>query len=337
MYYTEYCLQPNKRAGVMIPVSSLPNFYVREDAGYSSYYWFNKADAEQIQAQKSSKGLDRFSVYSKYLVLDIDREDRLDIATKDMRTYSDALIRMGLKHSVWVSGGKGYHIYIHIEPMEGLSVPYSQLQWVKSQGWLVDLTLYQTGRLLSNPGRKSIKTGVRKHKIEDHDGQLLYIPIIERPAIPVVSSGITSADLTRVALSRIERSIETEPSSRHTALWSLAGACCDAGMDITLTTELLRWTNQFWTNPKDDQGLVRAVEQAYAQSQMSPKQSSMKVVGLIATSVDSSGGPLGESTSDGLEEKPHSIVSGLLSQELRRMEPLPNVMASGTSALSAKS
>jgi hypothetical protein len=321
----------------MIPVSSLPSFYVREDAGYSSYYWFRQEDAEQIQAQKSSKGLDRFSCYSKYLVLDIDREDRIDIATKDMRTYSDALIRMGLKHSVWVSGGKGYHIYIHIEPMEGLSVPYSQLQWVKSQGWLVDLTLYQTGRLLSNPGRKSIKTGVRKHKIEEHDGQLLYIPIVERPAIPVVSPGITSADLTRVALSRIERSIETEPSSRHTALWSLAGACCDAGMDITLTTELLRWTNQFWTNPKDDQGLVRAVTQAYEQQRTSPKQSSPKVVGPTVTSEGLLEALSVVSISDGQAEKLLSIDLESLSQVLKKTGPQPSEMESGISVLSAKS
>lgn len=259
----------------MIPVSSLPEFYKREDAGYSSYYWFRQEDAVQIQAQKSSKGLDRFSCYSKYLVLDIDREDRMDIATKDMRAYSDALAKLGVKHSIWVSGGKGFHIYIHIVPMEGLSVPYSQLRWVKAQGWQVDLTLYQTGRLLSNPGRKSIKTGIRKHKIEDHDGDLLYIPIIERPNIPVVSSSITSADLTRVALSRIERSIETDPSSRHVALWSLASACRDSGMGYELCVEILRWTNQFWTNPKDDPGLVRAVTQAYEQQRTSSPTSKL--------------------------------------------------------------
>jgi hypothetical protein len=337
MFYAEYCMQPNKRAGVMVPVSSLPNFYVREDAGYSSYYWFREADAKQIQAQKSSKGLDRFSCYSKYLVLDIDREDRLDIATKDMRTYSDALIKMGFKHSVWVSGGKGYHIYIHIEPMEGLSVPYSQLQWVKSQGWLVDLTLYQTGRLLSNPGRKSIKTGIRKHKIEDHGGQLLYIPIVERPVVAVVSSSITSADLTRVALSRIERSIETEPSSRHTTLWSLASACHDSGMGIALTMELLRWTNNLWKNPKDDLGLVRAVNQAYEQQRTSPQPSLKKEAGPTVTLGVSSVEPFAVFTSAGLEGKLLSTDLGSLFQVSKKMEPLPNEMVFGTSVLSAKS
>jgi len=331
MFYAEYCMQPHKRDGTMVPVSSLPNFYVREDAGYSSYYWFRQEDAVQIQAQKSSKGLDRFSVYTKYLVLDIDREDRLDIATKDMRTYSDSLIKMGFKHSVWVSGGKGYHIYIHIEPMEGLSVPYSQLQWVKSQSWLVDLSLYQTGRLLSNPGRKSIKTGIRKHKIEDHDGQLLYIPIVERPVVAVVSSSITSADLTRVALSRIERSIETEPSSRHTTLWSLAGACRDSGMDITLTMELLRWTNNLWKNPKDDLGLVRAVNQAYEQQRTSPQQSLTKGAGLTHTSGVLSEVLLEAFTSAGQDVKLLSTDSGSQSQMSKKMGAQPNEMVSGTS------
>ena len=271
MYYAEYTLQPYLRKGVMVPVTALPSLYQREDAGYSSYYWFTEEDAKQITAQGNAKNLNRFSVYTKYLVIDIDREDNPQLATDDMHRYASDIAEMGLKHSIWVSGGKGYHIYIHCEPMEGIDVPYSQLQWVKARGWRVDETLYQHARLLSNPGRKSVKTGVRKHKIGDFDGKLLYVPRVAPPVRDISPEPITSGDLCRVSLYRIQKTFESQPSSRHTALWSVAGACAEAGMPLNLCTELLEWMNKAcWEIPKDFPGLKRAVEQAYTQTQISP-------------------------------------------------------------------
>jgi hypothetical protein len=284
MYYCEYCIQPHKRNGTMIPVSNLPQFYSRDDAGYSSYYWFSKEDAEQISAQGHSKDLGRFSVYSKYLVLDIDREDNLELAKQDMETYVTAIRKMGLKFSVWLSGGKGYHIYIHIVPMTGINVPFSQLEWVKERGWRVDLTLYQHARLLSNPGRKSIKTGIRKHLLFSEEGSALSIPMLTPPEKKLGSLIINDADLARVCFFRLQKVLESQPSSRHSTLWSLAGTCASAGMPINLCKELLEWTNQKWEKPKDQEGLIRAVEQAYTQMQTSQSQLQSKGAGLIPTS-----------------------------------------------------
>lgn len=265
MYWCEYALQPEYRSGTMIPVSALPEFYEKPDAGYSSYYWFREEHAKEITKQGNSAGLSRFPVYTRYLVLDIDREDNSSAALRDMEQYSLELREMGLKHSVWVSGGKGYHIYIHCEPMEGIDVPYSQLQWVKERGWKVDLTLYQHGRLLSNPGRKSKKTGVRKHRYASFEGACLMVPRVSPPPREVPNPDLGTSDLARIALFRCQKALERDPDSRHTTLWSLAGALAEAGMDEQLTTDMLRWINKMWGQPKPDEGLVRAVRQAYQQ------------------------------------------------------------------------
>lgn len=266
MYYTEYSLEPYRRSGVMIPVSSLPDFYQQDDAGYSSYYWFTEEAANEIRAQGHSAGLSRFPVYTRFLVLDIDREHDLFTALADTYSISNQLRSRGLRHSVWFSGGKGCHIYIHCDEMFGVDVPYSQLSWIRQQGWKVDETLYQHSRLLSNPGRKSKKTGIRKHKMFDVDGQLLHIPRVDPPARKEATAGAGTADLARVALYRLQKAFEGDPSSRHQAIWSLSMSFAEAGVDKSLTVELMRWANQNWTQPKDDEGLLRAVSQAYTQT-----------------------------------------------------------------------
>jgi hypothetical protein len=251
----------------MIPVSALADLYNRPDAGYCSYYWFTKEAADEIRARKHSGGLAVFSVYTKYLVVDIDRENDLHAALRDMEQYSLELQAENIKHSVWVSGGKGFHIYIHCEPMEGTHVPYSQLKWIESRNWKVDKSLYQHGRLLSNPGRKSKKTGVRKHKIREFDGNLLRVPTVQPPVrAPAPAGEITSSDKLRLAFFRLQKILEVEPDSRHTTIWSTAGMCADAGIEEELTIQLLTLVNKQWQNPKDHDGLVRAVNQAYTQT-----------------------------------------------------------------------
>lgn len=265
-WYTEYCIEPYKRNGSMIPVSALQDFYEREDAGYSTYYWFTEEAAIEIRAQGNSVGLSRFPVYTRFLVIDIDRENDLLTALADTYSISNQLSDRGLKHSVWFSGGKGCHIYIHCEEMFGVDVPYSQLSWIRKQGWKVDETLYQHARLLSNPGRRSKKTGIRKHKMFDKTGSLLIIPRVNPPERKEAATGVGVADLARIALFRLQKAFEAPPSSRHTTIWSLSGAFAEAGADKQLTVELMRWVNSQWDQPKDDEGLLRAVNQAYSQT-----------------------------------------------------------------------
>jgi hypothetical protein len=250
----------------MIPVSALQDFYGRDDAGYSTHYWFEESAALEIRAQGNSVGLARFPVYTRFLIIDIDRENDLFTALADTYSISNQLSERGLKHSVWFSGGKGAHIYIHCEEMFGVDVPYSQLTWVRQQGWKVDETLYQHARLLSNPGRKSKKTGIRKHKMFDRGGSLLVVPRVSPPERKEEALGITTADLARIALFRLQKAFETSPSSRHQTIWSLSSAFAEAGAPQRLTEELMQWVNSVWSHPKELDGLRRAVLQAYTQA-----------------------------------------------------------------------
>jgi hypothetical protein len=270
-YYVEYCIEPFKRSGVMIPVSSLQNFYERDDAGYSTHYWFTEDAAREIRAQGNSMGLSRFPVYTRFLIIDIDRENDLFSALADTYSISNQLSDRSLKHSVWFSGSKGMHIYIHCEPIFGVDVPYSQLTWIRQQGWKVDESLYQHGRLLSNPGRKSKKSGIRKHKMFDRDGQLLVIERVNAPERKERPTDVGTADLKRIALFRAQRALEQDPNSRHQTIWSLSCSFAEAGTPKQLTVEIMRWINQSWTQPKEDGGLLRAVSQAYDQLGKSKK------------------------------------------------------------------
>lgn len=266
-WYCEFARQPYKRSGNMIPVSSLPEFYKQDDAGYSTYYWFTKEAANEIKTQGHSAGLSRFPVYSQFLVIDIDRDNDMFSALADTFSISNKLKEMGLKHSLWFSGGKGCHIYIHTEPMFDINVPHTHLMWVKTilEGYKTDESLYQHGRLLSNPGRKSQKTGIRKHKISDVPGELLSLTVQAPPTRIRTRTPEGNNDFARIALFRASKVLESEPSSRHTTLWSLAGAFAEAGMEESLTTGILTWVNQMWKTPKDQEGLERAVRQAYNQ------------------------------------------------------------------------
>lgn len=262
--YQEYALQTHQRAGVFVPCSSVPALYEREDAGYCSLYKFRKDAVDEIRKQKNSSGLSRFSVYADRLWIDIDRDDVAVARDYAMGVVKPRLDEMGLQYSIWESGGKGFHFCIVIEPMEGIDVPYSQMMWVKEQGFECDYSLYQHGRLFSNPGRKHAKTGVRKNCVLRVQGSVLQIPMLPQPKKAPAPTGLQQADLARLGLSRLGGIIQDAPlpGMRHSALWSLAGALFEAGMDRSLVLSNLLFVNQFFPSPKPRDEIERAIDQA---------------------------------------------------------------------------
>lgn len=271
MRYVEFAQQPNERNGCMLPVTALPELFNRPDAGYCSLYQFSQADAWAIRAQKDSKGLGRFSVYSDRLWIDIDR-DNLEEAKVYAREVAALFKQQDYAFTVWVSGGKGFHICVRIVPMEGQAVPYSQAQWLEGQQIRCDFSLYQHGRLFSNPGRLHPKTGIKKHKIMEHAGsQILSIPLLPAPERAVMDTGTLSGpDLARIALSRVQGMIQDSQlireGDRHQKYWSLAMGMFESGMSRDLILSMLCYVDQFLPVPKGREGVERAVEQAAQQS-----------------------------------------------------------------------
>ncbi len=269
MLFHEYALTPNKRNGTMVPRSSLPDIYSRPDSGYCTVYAFDAHAAAAIRAQGDSKGMGRFAVYSDRLWVDFDA-DEIEEARQRARELASRLKEEDYSFTVWFSGGKGYHVCVKIEPMHGKDVPYSQSQLLKSWTIACDYSLYQHGRLLSNPGRLHPKTGIKKHKVMEWSGsRLLSIPMLEAPQREVVNPDtLSDAQLATIALHRAQSLIldAPMPGMRHTSYWSAAMQMIEAGMDRDLISGLLCWANKFFPNPKSDEEIWRAVDQALHQS-----------------------------------------------------------------------
>lgn len=271
MLYHEFAPQPELRNGTFIPVSSLPDFYARPDSGYCSVYKFDGVAAATIRAQGNSQGLSRFPAHSDRLWIDLDAADSSEAAKEKTRAYTREITKQlqarDLKFSVWFSGSKGYHIAIKIHPMSGLDVPFSQLEFVRNELSLeCDYSLYQHGRLLSNPGRLHPKTGMKKHKVYQFDGgTLLSIPILQAPKKQIVaSSSLTAQDLARIGLSRVSSLIQSPPlpGMRHQSIWSAASQCLEAGMSKDLVFGILCYANSLFPDPKEQDEILRAVTQA---------------------------------------------------------------------------
>ena len=274
MRYVEYCTQPFQRNGTMVPVSSLKDFYALEDSGYCTHYQYSAHAANAIRAQGNSEKMARFPVYSDRLWIDLDAPSSDPAEVAKVKTYAGQLTnqfkQQGLDFTVWFSGSKGYHICIKITPMEGMDVPYSQAQYVQHILKVsCDFSLYQSARLLSNPGRKHPKTGLKKVKVFEHKGNtLLTIPMIANPKPPISTlESLTDSDRARIAFQRLSGLILDAPlpGMRHTSLWSVATQCMEAGMAKDLVSGTLLYANQFFADPKTKEEVLRAIEQAESQ------------------------------------------------------------------------
>lgn len=273
MYYHEIALQPFMRSGLMVPRSALPDLFKLEDTGYCSVYAFEESAKWAIKAQGDATGLSRFPVYSDRLWIDIDSADSTPQEVERVKEYTRELTRqfktLDYSFTVWDSGSKGFHIAIVIEPMFGRDVPWSQLQYIKAAGITCDYSLYQAGRLLSNPGRLHPKTGRKKTKVFEHKGSvILSIPMLKSPDKPDLDSdSLTDSDMARIALNRLSCMIQDAPlpGMRHTTMWSVASQCLEAGLKYDLVFGLLCWVNKMNPSPKDEAEVERAVRQAAQQ------------------------------------------------------------------------
>lgn len=271
MYYHEYAQKPEHRNGTMIPRSALPDFFRLPDSGYCSVYAFDSMAKFSIEAQGNAQGLGRFPVYSDRLWIDIDAADSSPGEIERVKEYARELTKrfrdLDYHFTVWDSGSKGFHIAIKITPMFGLGVPWSQKQFVeKSLNVVCDFSLYQSGRLLSNPGRVHPKTGRRKSKVFEHQGAtVLTIPLLDAPTRSDLDlDTLTDQDQARIALNRLQSLILDSPlpGMRHTSTWSVASQCLEAGLKYDLVCGLLCWVNKMSPTPKDESEVERAVTQA---------------------------------------------------------------------------
>lgn len=251
----------------MLPEAQIKVMMRAPDAGYASVYAFDEAAAQEILAEKSSKGLSRFPVYTDRLVIDLDDGDR------QLKKAIAAIVALGLSHQVWHSGGKGYHVIIPLtDEVQGIDVPYSQRKWVEGLDVGADLSLYQHGRILSLPGRVHPKTGVRKHLVSDFTpGLRLLVPSVSQARPTFQLASLNGGDLTE-ALFNLYCLTAQPPGvgNRHTKLWSASEQLAQTGLSYETVLDLMLTVNEQWDSPKDAAEVKAAVIQAYQRSPSRP-------------------------------------------------------------------
>lgn len=253
-FYREFSRQMWSRYGTMFPITHLPR------CGYSSLYAVSEEDARIIQNEGHSRNRDRFKVYSDTLYMDFDDGD----AT--LWNALPKLLELNAPLKIYFSGKKGYHVALPIQPMYGHNVPEFQKVFVTKLGIACDHSLYQHGRLFSNPGRVHPKTGVPKHLIlELFEGEALKIPefiVVEKKKKIDLEKDI---DHLRFGLMRLLQLIANEPmiGDRHTGIWGCATTLRDAGLSEEAALEILSMVNESWKNSKDPEEIEAAVTQGY--------------------------------------------------------------------------
>lgn len=262
MYFVEWAPNVMSRKGRMVSLKALA-FLVEKtyDPGYSSIYWFKEEDAKEILEKESSTGLNKYEVASKYLVLDLDDGD------KYLQTVKDCLDKQGLAYEIWFSGSKGYHFYIPHALLCDIRLPYSHklavAELIPGAETIVDMSLYQHGRLLSLPGRVHPKTRKKKVFVEAKNGKPLELKLVTPPDFSSFKSALDDSLLAR-GLDKLVQLLIQAPSigNRHTTIWATSKDLLASGLEYTTVLNLMQVVNSKWPNPKSEEEVELAVKQA---------------------------------------------------------------------------
>lgn len=261
VWYREWCETPYQRAGKMIPVSLVPKITrLHTDPGYCSVFLFNESDAREIKARKSSVGLQHYAVGADRVTLD------LDDGVESLRIAEDVLQQRSLAYSVYVSGGKGFHVEIPTPFLYGYNIPYSHWKFVEGLGVPCDKTLYQHGRLLSLPGRIHPKTKVRKHFLKSVPGEEANVELVDVPVFTFTERGETISDLQSALLRAVDLGVEPEVGNRHISLWGASMDLVRAGLADASIFDILANTMRSWEHPKSSEDLIKIIRRAREQA-----------------------------------------------------------------------
>lgn len=257
-YYVEWAPKVNARKGRMVTMDALEIISNMYDPGYRSVYQFEENDAIKIIDQGSSSGMNQYTVSSIALILD------LDGGAPALTACEKRLKEHGLQFDVYSSGGKGYHVYIYHDRVTSIDLPYSHQKAVEELGIDTDMSLYQHGRLISMVGRVHPKTGNKKKYLYTVSGKFLDLKIVKRPLIQFNPNFGSDVNALSAGLNRFMTLTQYEPGpgNRHTAIWGASKDLIEAGLAYETVLDLALHVNAVWKNPKTDDEIRAAVEQA---------------------------------------------------------------------------
>lgn len=261
MRYREFTVNLAGRKGKMVSEAALPLLpTVFPDTGYCSVYSFNKQDSERIKLSGSSRLLKTATPGASELWIDIDK------GSGALDKVLEALNSIRVKYDLFSSGGKGYHIRLEHDFIEDSRLPFSHKQWVidniPGSSDLVDLTLYNVSRLLSNVGRVHPKTGLKKVYICSVLGDKIIV-VLQDPKTGLfdkLEGGVFDGSIV-AALDYISSIGQNPPAEgrRHMTFWKAASRLLETGLAPQTTFDLLTKVNELCQNPLETEELENLV------------------------------------------------------------------------------
>jgi len=191
----------------------------------------------------------------------------LDDGDKQLEEVQGILNKEGLHYDVWFSGGKGFHLFIPTDLMVSRHLPYSHLKFLQGLGIECDETLYQSGRILSLPGRVHPKTGVKKYFVKTVEGKMANVQIVEKPIFVFNKEGCIGSGGIAEAMMILSNLSNNEPrkDARHTELWRTAKDLVRCGLADATVFDLLKNVMNTWDCPKEDDKVIEIVKMARRQ------------------------------------------------------------------------
>jgi hypothetical protein len=198
-----------------------------------------------INTRKHTRGLSGEPVYSDLLIIDCDTTD-------EATTVKERLVELDIPFELWLTGNRGCHFHIAIEPMWGTDVIWSQTSWLRRIGvWdVIDTSIYREGGQIRVPGAVHEKTGRTKELIEEAvSSELVVIPTLKSPPLPAVKQEIH--DGTPEARFEYHRNLlyRRSEGGRHTHMFVLWNRGRAAGYDPEDIREDIRWWNETMATP----------------------------------------------------------------------------------------
>lgn len=234
-------------------------FFVRlgEEArcsGFRSVYAYSQDLKDEILARGTTAEMGLVPVYSDVLLLDFDSGDTGD--------FGEWLIDEGVAFESYISGGRSIHLHVHIVPMFGERVPYSQKGWVIAHAPLADVSFYHAAGQYRLPGTVHEKTGKRKQLTLTHPGRRLEIPTLELPRL--MASGVGGQRETSGAfLPGLMR--RKGPGERTVYTWHLAKVARREGVEFDVAcTQILWWNRTYSSPPQPEDHVLAKIKEVYA-------------------------------------------------------------------------
>lgn len=250
----------------MIPQRNMHLILALPNPGFASVYAFSSKDARLVRQRGHSRGLSEFAVWADRVAIDIDSGD------EGLRSVLAVLDTRGLEYEVWLSGGKGYHVYIPHEPIYDQRLPHSHAAFIQELGISCDTSLYQHARVLRLPGTVHPVTGKRKQLVERKSGMKADIQIVDAPTFnftPRLTEKTVENAMIR-ALSLITNPPAPGQGKRHTLIWGTAKDFAEAGTPYLTALGIMLEVNRSWQKPKPLEKVETAVRQAYRQAGCEP-------------------------------------------------------------------